>query len=205
MRITALVAALFLLVGSHPSLANQRSADEPQTSTIRIRLKGPTLRVRCRGGDCTVTLARDGAGIAVSVTRTRGGSPFTFAKTVHLPTNIAIETGFGTDSITVGDVSVPGFLRIGTADGDDLLIVDGTSAAKKTSIDTGGGNDTVHLAPGVIGGPFRLATHSGDDKVDVTEGQFQSRAGFNGGPGTDSLTVSTVAFPTPPAVTAFEQ
>lgn len=206
MRITAIVAALVLLIGSHPAFASPRSADEPQTLSIRIRLRGPTLRVRCRGGDCTVTVARDGAGVAVSVTRTRNGSSFTFAKTVPLPTNVAIETGFGTDSVTVGDISVPGFLRVGTGDGDDLLVVDGTSTAKKASIDTGGGSDTAHLAFGVIGGKFRLATHNGNDKVDVTEGQLLNKAGFNGGPGTDSFVAAgAVAFSGPPVVTAFEE
>jgi len=43
-------------------------------------------------------------GIAVSITRTRYGVPFTFAKTVGVPTNIGIETGGGTDQVTVGAV-----------------------------------------------------------------------------------------------------
>jgi hypothetical protein len=200
------LAALVLFAGTFVPLAEARRAIEPQTSTIRIRLKGPTLRVRCRGGDCAVSLARgEGAQIAVSVTRTRHGVPFTFARTVDGPTNVAIETGSGTDTVVVGDISIPGFLRIATADGDDTLDVEGTSCAKKASVDVGGGNDTVRFAPGTIGGKFRLAAHGGDDTVAVTDGRFLEKAGFNGGPGTDALSTATlVSFAVPPVVIGFE-
>jgi hypothetical protein len=202
----AAAAALVLLTASFTSPVEARRANEPQTSTIRIRLRGDTLRVRCRGGDCDVSVTRaEGTTLAVSVTRTRNGVPFTFAKTVDNPKNVAIETGIGTDTVFVGDISVPGFLRIATGDGDDALEVDGASCAKKAAVDTGGGNDTVTFGAGTIGGNFRFVTHGGDDAVHVTGGRFLEKAGFNGGPGTDALSIATVAsFAIAPVVTAFE-
>jgi hypothetical protein len=204
--VLALVLSVALVARVDTSAADQRRADEPQTSTIRIRLRGPTLRVRCRGGDCVVTVVRDGdAMVAVSVTRTLDGVPFTFAKSVAVPTNIAIETGIGNDAVAVGNVSVPGFLRIGTGSGDDALQVTGTSAAKKTSIDMGAGNDTVSLAPGTIGGKFRLNAKSGGDDVAVTGGHFASRAGFEGGQGTDTFSTEGAPFTVSPVVHGFER
>jgi len=206
LSVVTVVVLLFSVAAAGESCADARRANEPQTSTIRIRLKGPTLRVRCRGGDCDVSVAPDPAGgIAVSVTRTRNGVPFTFAKTVHDPTNIAIETGIGNDHVTVGAVSVPGFLRIGLGSGNDVLDVTGTSCAKKAAIDGGDGNDTIHLDPGTIGGKFRLNAKAGTDEVDVTGGHFADKAGFEGGQGTDHLVMSSGPFTVPPVVHGFEQ
>ena len=199
-----LVLILSLAAGDRAS-ADPRRANEPQTSTIRIRLKGPTLRVRCRGGDCVVSVMPDPAGgFAVSVTRTRNGVPFTFAKTVAVPTNVAIETGIGNDHVTVGNVSVPGFLRIGLGSGDDTLDVTGTSSAKKATIDGGAGDDTIRLAPGTIGGKFRLNAKAGNDDVTISGGTFDDKAGFEGGQGTDTLSMSG-AFSVPPIVHGFER
>lgn len=203
----ALLALILALAAVDPAPASPRRTNEPQTSTIRIRLKGPTLRVRCRGGDCVVSVLRDpsGTGFAVSVTRTRDGVPFTFAKTVAVPTNIAIETGLGNDAVTVGDVSVPGFLRIGLGSGDDTLQVTGTSAGKKATIDGGAGDDTINLAPGTIGGKFRLNAKSGDDDVTISGGHFADKAGLEGGQGSDTLSIQNDPFTVPPAIRSFER
>jgi len=201
MRILAL-AVLAVFLGTTPSFGY---GNEPYTSTIRIRLKGPTLRVRCRNGDCAINITHSGTSVTVSITRTQNGVPFNFTRTVENPTNVAIETGIGTDTVTVGDLSIPGFFRVALGSGDDQLDLNGTSAAKKTSIDTGSGNDVVHLAPGIIGGKFRLAGHDGNDTVTVSSGLFASKAGFDGGPGTDSLVMSAQPFTTPPAIRSFEQ
>jgi hypothetical protein len=208
LRLSAVVILVLIasLVGSDTARADPRRTNEPQTSTIRIRLKGPTLRVRCRGGDCVVSVQPDPAGgFAVSVTRIRNGVPFTFAKTVAVPTNIAIETGIGNDQVTVGNVSVPGFLRIGLGSGDDTLDVTGTSSAKKATIDGGAGDDTIRLAPGTIGGKFRLNGKAGNDDVAVTGGFFRDKAGFEGGQGTDAITMNSGPFTVTPVVHGFEQ
>jgi hypothetical protein len=207
MRFPAL-AALAVLLGSvvlpeaTPVFA---VGDEPSTSTIRIRLKGPTLRVRCRGGDCTISVVRTGTSYAVSVTRVRDGQPFTFNRTVENPTNVAIETGSGNDSITLVNLAVPGFLRIATKSGNDTLDISATSTAGKTSIDTGPGNDSIVLVPGTFGGKFALVTHGGDDTVAVEGGLFAGKAGFDGGPGIDSFLMSTQPFTQPPVIRGFEQ
>lgn len=201
MRILAL-AVIALFLGTSSSFGY---GDEPHTSSIRIRLKGPTLRVRCRGGDCAVIIAHSGTSVTVSITRTQNGEPFNFTRTVENPTNVAIETGSGTDTVTVGDVSVPGFLRVALGSGDDQLDLNGTSAAKKTTINTGSGNDVVHLAPGFIGGKFSFAGQEGSDSVSVSSGLFGSKAGFDGGPGTDRLVMSAQPFAEPPAIRNFEQ
>ncbi len=177
--------------------------DEPYTSTIRIRLKGPTLRVRCRGGDCVVNIVRQGTTFAVSVTRTRDGQPFTFERSVQNPTNVAVETGTGNDVVTLTDVVVPGFLRIGTGNGDDVLVLSDTSTASKVSIATGPGNDTVRLSPGAIGGKFHLKTAGGDDEVTVEGGMFEDAAGFDGGQGSDGFSESAT-FLRAPVVRGFE-
>lgn len=209
-RLSAVV--ILVLVASLTTVgfatADGRRADEPQTSTIRIRLKGPTLRVRCRGGDCVVTVLRDpsGTGIAVSVTRTRNGVPFTFAKTVAQPTNIGIETGIGDDAVTVGDVSIPGFLRIGLGSGDDALQVTGTNVGTKATIDGGSGHDTMNLEPGTIGGKFRLNGKAGDDDVTIGGAHFNDKVGLTGGQGSDALTMeSTNPFAVTPVIKSFER
>ncbi len=201
----ALVAVLFgttVLSDTDPAFA---VGNEPSTSTIRIRLKGPTLRVRCRGGDCTISVVRTGTSYAVSITRVRDGESFTFNRTVENPTNVAVETGAGNDSITLVDLAVPGFLRVATKFGDDVLDISATSTAGKTSIDTGPGNDTVLLQPGTFGGKFALVTHGGNDAVAIEGGLFTGKAGFDGGPGTDSFLTSTQPFTQPPVIRGFEQ
>jgi hypothetical protein len=204
LSIVALATSLALLFGDGVAQAG-RFPDEPQTSTIRIRLRGPTLRVRCRGGDCVISIVGTGTSYAVSVTRTRNGVPFTFARTVENPTNVAIETAMGTDSITVTNLAIPGFLRIFTGAGDDTLDLSNIGSAAKATIDTGPGNDVVHLAPGTFGDKFRLSTHGGDDDVTVTgSGLFASKAGFDGGPGTDTLSTQSAPFTVPPAIRGFE-
>ncbi len=178
--------------------------DEPYTSTIRIRLKGPTLRVRCRGGDCVVSIVRTGTTFAVTVTRTRDGVPFTFQRSVENPTNVAVETGTGNDDVTLVDVVVPGFLRIGTGAGDDVLDISDTSTAQKVSIGTGPGNDTVRLTPGAFGGKFHLKTNGGDDEVTLEGGTFQSNAGFDGGTGSDGFSTDAAQFSVAPVIRGFE-
>jgi hypothetical protein len=197
---SALLATLLTLPAAEVAHAY---GDEPYTSTIRIRLKGPTLRVRCRGGDCVVNIVRTGTTFAVSVTRTRNGQPFTFERSVENPTNVAVETGTGNDAVTLTDVAVPGFLRIGTGNGDDVLDVSDTSTASKVSIATGPGNDTVRLAPGAIGGKFHLKTAGGDDEVTVEGGTFQDAAGFDGGQGSDGFSESA-DFMRAPVIRGFE-
>lgn len=196
----ALLATLLVLPAAEVAHAY---GDEPYTSTIRIRLKGPTLRVRCRGGDCVVNIVRTGTTFAVSVTRTRNGQPFTFERSVENPTNVAVETGTGNDVVTLTDVVVPGFLRIGTGDGDDLLDVSDTSTASKVSIATGPGEDTVSLTPGVIGGKFHLKTNGGNDEVTVEGGMFEDAAGFDGGSGSDGFSESA-NFMRAPVIRGFE-
>jgi len=191
-------------VHTDASLAAARHADEPQTTTIRIRLRGPTLRVRCRRGDCVVTIVGTGTSYAVSVTRTRNGVPFTFAKTVENPTNVAVETGTGNDRVSLSGINIPGFLRINTGKGDDVLEVADTSAAGKGAIDTGPGNDVVRLDAESSGGKFHLATRDGDDVVTISGGHFASKAGFDGGAGTDGLAIPTASFAVPPVVHGFE-
>lgn len=205
MRTPALVAAALLatLLTLPASDVVHAYGDEPYTSTIRIRLKGPTLRVRCRGGDCVVGIVRTGTTFAVSVTRTRNGQPFTFERSVENPTNVAVETGTGNDVVTLTDVVVPGFLRIGTGNGDDVLDVSDTSTASKVSITTGPGEDSVRLAPGVIGGKFHLKTNGGDDEVTVEGGMFEDAAGFDGGTGSDGFSESAT-FSRSPVVRGFE-
>lgn len=178
---------------------------DPPTSTIRIRLKGPTLRVRCRGGDCVVSVVRTGTQYAVSVTRTRRGEqPFTFAKTVDGPTNLAIETGIGNDYIQVVGAAVPGFMRVASGLGNDVIDLQDTSAAGKAAIDTGAGDDALTFAPGVIGGKFHLTTKSGNDTVAINGGVFGARAGLDGGVGTDTLSALTATFGESPVVRGFE-
>jgi hypothetical protein len=205
MRTPALVASALLATLLTLPLAEVAHAygDEPYTSTIRIRLKGPTLRVRCRGGDCVVNIVRQGTTFAVSITRTRNGQPFTFERSVENPTNVAVETGTGNDVVTLTDVVVPGFLRIGTGDGDDVLDVSDTSTASKVSIATGPGDDVVRLAPGAIGGKFHLKTAGGDDEVTVEGGMFEDAAGFDGGQGSDGFSESAT-FVRSPVVRGFE-
>ncbi len=208
MRIVPLLLATLTLVGAvEPSIALARRASEPPTSTIRIRLKGDTLRVRCRGGDCIVSVVGQGAGVyAVSVTRTRyNGVPFTFARNVENPKNIAVETGIGNDQISLANIDIPGFLRVGTATGDDTLSITDTRAAGKGTIDLGSGNDTAALDTVGIGDKFRLASKGGDDDVTVSGGSYAGKSGFDGGPGTDGITVPTGAFSKPPVIRAFEQ
>jgi hypothetical protein len=205
MRAPALVASALLatLLTLPTAEVAHAYGDEPYTSTIRIRLKGPTLRVRCRGGDCVVNIVRQGTTFAVSVTRTRNGQPFTFERSVENPTNVAVETGTGKDVVTLTDVVVPGFLRIGTGDGDDVLDVSDTSTASKVSIATGPGDDVVRLAPGAIGGKFHLKTAGGDDEVTVEGGMFEDAAGFDGGQGSDGFSESAT-FVRSPVVRGFE-
>ncbi len=200
----AVAAIIAILAAGTPSDAGERIGVEPPTSTIRIRLKGPTLRVRCRGGDCAITIVREGTAYTVSVTRTRNGDPFTFVRTVENPTNVAVETGIGNDTISLVGVAAPGFLRIGSGFGDDALELTDVSAAGKASIDTGPGSDTVSLTPGTFGGKFRLATRSGNDDVAITGGRFESKAAFDGGPGTDAFSAVTVQFAQPPFIAGFE-
>jgi hypothetical protein len=178
--------------------------DEPSTSTIRIRLKGPTLRVRCRGGDCVVVITGVGTSVTVSITRTRNGVPFTFVRTVENPTNLAIETGLGTDSISITNVAVPGFFRVATRDSDDVLDVHGLSAGRKAGVDMGPGDDVVNLESVTFGGKFRLATRSGDDVITITGGHFAAKAAVDGGSGTDSLSLTPQSFAQPPVVVGFE-
>lgn len=205
MRTPALVASALLatLLTLPAAEVAHAYGNEPYTSTIRIRLKGPTLRVRCRHGDCVVNITRQGTTFAVSITRTRNGQPFTFERSVENPTNVAVETGTGNDVVTLTDVVVPGFLRIGTGDGDDLLDVSETSTASKVSIATGPGDDTVHLSPGAIGGKFHLKTAGGDDEVTVEGGMFEDAAGFDGGQGSDGFSESAT-FMRAPVVRGFE-
>ncbi len=199
----ALLAVTGLFVGSLPS-PSYATADEPQTSTLRIRLRGPTMRVRCRAGDCAVSIVGEGNLYHVSITRTQGGLPFTFSKTLANPTNIAVETGWGHDSITLEHVSIPGFLRIVSGAGDDVLDVSDTTTGGKAMIDTGRGNDTVNLEPGTFGGKFRLSSRSGNDDVSLTGGHFEAKSGFDGGQGTDAI--HTLAAPSgiPPLIIHFE-
>jgi hypothetical protein len=206
MRLASLAAAALVSTLSFAATSEIAHAygDEPYTSTIRIRLKGPTLRVRCRGGDCVVSIVRTGTTFAVSVTRTRNGVPFTFERSVENPTNVAVETGTGNDDVTLVDVVVPGFLRIGTGNGDDVLRISDTSTAQKVSIGTGPGNDTVHLSPGAFGGKFHLKTNGGDDEVTVEGGSFQSTAGFDGGTGSDGFSADASQFTVSPVLRGFE-
>jgi len=201
----ALVLALLVAFPSAAAFADARRANEPWTTTIRIRLKGPTLRVRCRGGDCVVTVVGQGDGIAVSVTRTRDGVPFTFAKSLPLPKNVAIETGIGTDDVTLSDVAVPGFLRIATGTGDDALHVSNVTTAKKASIDTGDGADTVSLTATSFGGKFRFFGQAGDDDVTLSGGTYADKVGLNGGKGVDALVTQGDQFAEPPVVQSFER
>jgi hypothetical protein len=200
------LAAAMLLSAPLAAHAAERRANEPQTTTIRIRLKGPTLRVRCRGGDCAVSVVgQGGSDIAVSVTRTRDGVPFTFARTVTGATNVAIETGIGTDTVEVRDLVVPGFFRVALGRGDDTLDVTNTSTAGKGSIDCGDGDDVVQLVGASFGGKLRFSAQRGDDDVTLSDGQFADKVGLNGGPGTDGLVVEGDAFSTPPVIQNFEQ
>ena len=199
--IVGFLAVVGMLAASAPSYGY---GDEPPTSTIRIRLKGPTLRVRCRGGDCTISVVREGTSFHVSVTRVRDGIPFTFTRTVAGATNIAVEAGYGNDSITLVDVAVPGFMRVATGPGDDSIALSAASTGSYAAIDTGRGNDTVSLGVGSIGGKFRLKAHGGDDQVSVTGGTFQSKAAFDGGPGVDAFAAGTASFAQPPVVSGFE-
>jgi hypothetical protein len=199
--IVGFLAVCGMLAGSTPS---HGYGDEPPTSTIRIRLKGPTLRVRCRGGDCTITVVREGTAFHVSVTRVRPEGTLTFTRTVENPKNVAVETGYGNDSISLVDVDVPGFLRIAAGPGDDAIDLADTSTGRYAAIDTGRGNDTVDLGIGSIGGKFRLQAHEGNDDVNLTSGLFWDKAGFNGGPGADELAMSGGAFSQAPVVVGFE-
>ncbi len=202
-RIPALLAVAVLLL---TPLATDAGSAEPHTTTIRIRLKGPTLRVRCRGGDCAVSVVGQGDGtVAVSVTRTRDGEPFTFARTVEGVTNVAIETGIGTDTVELADLAIPGFLRIATGIGDDALDVTNVSTARKASIDTGDGNDVVRITATSFGGRLRFFAKGGDDDVALAEGRFGATADLNGGPGIDGLAIENDAFSEPPLVQNFER
>jgi hypothetical protein len=198
----ALVAVTGLLVGSLPS-RTEATPDEPQTLSLRIRLRGPTMRVRCRAGDCAVNIVGEGNLFHVSVTRT-GSSPITFARDLMNPTNIAIETGYGTDSVTLSHVSIPGFLRITTGSGDDTLDVSDTSTGGKVAIDTGRGNDTVHLVPGTFGGKFHLTAHDGNDDVSLNGGHLAAKSGIDGGPGIDAFHMLAAPIGVPPIIIGFE-
>lgn len=195
------LAVLGMLTASPPS---HGYGDEPSTSTIRIRLKGPTLRVRCRAGDCAILVVQEGTSFHVSVTRVRDGVPFTFTRTVENPTNVAVEAGFGNDSITLVDMAVPGFLRISAGPGDDTIVILDSSVGSYAAIDTGRGSDAVRLDFGSVGGKFRLKSHGGDDRVTLDGGTFRGKAGFDGGPGTDHLSKDAAAFLQPPVVVGFE-
>lgn len=198
-----LLAAAVLLVA--PCTADAQ-VGAPHTTTIRIRLKGPTLRVRCRGGDCAVSVAgRDDGSIAVSVTRTRDGVPFTYARTLAGVRNVAIETGIGTDTVAVADLAIPGFLRIETGRGDDALDVANVGTAGKAMIDGGTGDDVVTLTATSFGGKLRLFTKSGNDDVTLTDGRFAAKVGLNGGPGVDGLVIEGDAFSEPPVTESFER
>lgn len=199
----ALLAAAVVLFAPFVAAAGDA---EPHTTTIRIRLKGPTLRVRCRGGDCAVGVAGEGDGkIAVSVTRTRDGVPFTFARTVAGARNVAIETNIGTDTVAVRDLAIPGFLRVATGVGDDTLTIENVSTAGKASIDTGDGNDVVAITATSYGGKLRFFAKGGDDDVTFVNGRFAGRVALNGGQGTDRLVIEGGVFGTPPVVQSFER
>ncbi|MCC6764032.1 MAG: hypothetical protein IT293_05145 [Deltaproteobacteria bacterium] len=201
-----LLAAAVLLLAPLAAQAAERRVPEPHTTTIRIRLKGPTLRVRCRGGDCAVSVVGQGASMAVSVTRTREGEPpFTFARTLEGARNIAIETGIGTDSVEVRDLAIPGFLRVATGVGDDTLDVENVSTARKVSIDSGDGSDVVQLTTVSFGGKVRFFGQAGDDDVTLTDGRFASKVGLNGGQGIDGLVFTGDSFTEPPVVQSFER
>ncbi len=162
--------------------------------------------MRCRGGDCAVSVVGQGPSIAVSVTRTRPGEPpFTFARTLEGARNIAIETGIGTDTVEVRDLAIPGFLRVATGVGDDALEVANVSAARKASIDSGDGDDAVRLTSVSFGGKVRFFAKAGDDDVTLTDGRFGSRVGLNGGQGIDGLVFEGDSFTEPPVVQSFER
>lgn len=201
LAVSALLAAVTVLPSHDTALA---IGNEPSTSTIRIRLKGATLRVRCRGGDCTIRIVRQGTTFAVSVTRVRNGAPFTFERSVENPTNLAVETGLGNDSVSLVDVVLPGFLRIGTSAGNDVIDVS-ASTGQHASIYPGAGDDVVRLALGTIGGHFRLKAHAGNDDVTVVGGVFARKAGFDGGPGRDTLSTDAPTFSVAPLIRGFEQ
>lgn len=208
MRPTAPVIAVLaaaLILAPAASFGGERRVAEPHTTTIRIRFNGPTLRVRCRGGDCAVSVVGQGSSIAVSVTRVRGGEPFTFARTIEGAKNVAIETGIGTDTVEVRHIAIPGFLRIATGIGDDVLEVEDVSTLRTASIDAGDGNDVVHLTSTSFGGKVRFFGSGGDDDVTLTDGRFGGTVGLNGGPGTDGLLVERDAFTQPPVIQSFER
>lgn len=199
----ALVAVIAVLIGSVPERV-EATSDEPQTLTVRIRLRGPTMRVRCRAGDCAVSIVGEGNVFHVSITRT-GPNPITFTRDLVNPTNIAIETGLGTDTITLSNVTIPGFLRITSGAGDDTLNISTTTTGGKTAINTGRGNDTVHLAPGTIGDKFRFSGDSGDDEVSLNGGQFSAKSGFDGGTGSDTFHMLSNPAGFQPLIIRFEQ
>ena len=180
---TATVFAM--LLASFPARV-EATPDEPQTLTLRIRLRGPTMRVRCRAGDCNISIVGEGNLFHVSIVRT-GANPITFSRDLQNPTNINIEAGDGTDTITVTNVTIPGFLRITGGGGDDTLDISNLNTGGKTSINTGRGNDTVHAALGTIGDKFRLGGDSGDDDVSLNGAYFTAKSGFDGGTGFDTF------------------
>lgn len=198
---TATVFAM--LFASLPPRA-EATSDEPQTLTLRIRLRGPTMRVRCRAGDCKISIVGEGNLFHVSVIRT-GANPITFARDLQNPTNIAIEAGDGTDNITLTNVTIPGFLRITGGAGNDTLDISNLTTGGKTSINMGRGNDTVHAALGTIGGKFRFGGDSGDDDVSLNGAYFTNRSGFDGGTGIDTFHMLSNPTGFSPLLIHFEQ
>ena len=201
--VLALAAIIALLIGSLPAPV-AATPDEPQTLSLRIRLRGPTMRVRCRSGQCTISIVGDGNVFHVSVVRT-GQNPITFAKDLTNPTNIAVEAGDGDDSITITNVTIPGFLHVTAGAGNDTLDISNLNTGGKTAINLGKGNDTVHAALGTIGDKFRLAGDKGDDDVSLNGAYFTARSGFDGGTGIDTFHMLSNPTGFSPLLIHFEQ
>jgi len=138
------------------------------------------MRVRCRA---VIATSRSSARQSLPREHVRtGANPITFSRDLQNPTNINIEAGDGTDTITVTNVTIPGFLRITGGGGDDTLDISNLNTGGKTSINTGRGNDTVHAALGTIGDKFRLRRDSGDDERVAENGAyFTAKSASDGG------------------------